>query len=395
MPAAADLLERATELFDDYNPERKPALLGLVQVLTETGQLDDAMARLDEAERVAEATEDARMAANAQVLRLFLLRFTDPKRLSREALSEAEQAIAMLESLHDDLGVARAWILTGNLHWARARYASADEAFAQAIEYSRRAGAVREEAESLGMFVGSGTYGPAHVSEVERRCEEVISRFADTGHEVPALRGLAWARAMQGQFKEARELAARARKILEDFGMRLRISLVSETSGAIEMLAGDFRAAVREFQSGFDLTTEVGELGFRSTVAALLAHALFNQGSVDDAETYARISAEEAAEDDLASQVLWRTARARIAVTTAQSGDAEQLARDAVELVAASDDINMHADALVDLGEVLWAGPHKDSAKTALTDAIGLYEKKGNIVAEQATRIRRDGMLDR
>ena len=98
-----------------------------------------------------------------------------------------------------------------------------------------------------------------------RRSSSVAARSsagAGTGYEAPAVRALAWVRAMQERFDEARELVGRARAIFEDLGLRLRSMFVSETAGAIEMLAGDPAAAEREFRAGFDAAIEMGEQGF-------------------------------------------------------------------------------------------------------------------------------------
>jgi ATP/maltotriose-dependent transcriptional regulator MalT len=276
-----------------------------------------------------------------------------------------------------------------DLHWTRSRFAAADEALARAIEHARRAGADREEADALGRYAGSGTYGPTPVEEVERRCEDVLSRMAGTGHEAPALRALADVRAMQGRFDEARELSGRARAILEDLGLRLRASWVSETAGEIEMRAGDYAAAVRELRAGFDAAVEFGEQGFQATVAALLAHALFEQGQLEEAERFAGLSREAAAEDDLASQILWRSARARIVAASGSVAEAEAMAREALRLAETTDDVNMHADTLADLAEVLRVAGRSPDAANALSRAIELYEAKGNVVGADRARGRR------
>jgi class 3 adenylate cyclase/tetratricopeptide (TPR) repeat protein len=393
MSTAADLLGRAAELFPSDAAERRTVLLALGETLVETGDLARAEEMLDEAERLATEAGDRAMMANAAILRLYLLQSTDPKRLTEEARRTAERMIATLAELGDDVGLARAWRLVGDLHWAQSRYAAADEALARAISHARRAGDAREEVESLGRYVGSGAYGPAHVGEVERRCNELLSSSGGIGgREAPALRALASVRAMEGRFEEARELADRARAILEEFGFRLRASWVSETTGAIEMLAGDPVAAERALRVGFDAAVEVGEQGFQVTVAALLAHALAEQGRFEEADRFVTLTRSSAAEDDLASQVLWRSARARILTASGSAAEAESLAREAIALVEQTDDVNMHADTLIVLAGVLAAAERADEASDVLDQAIGLYAAKGNVVAAGTARRRRDAL---
>ncbi len=381
MWAAADLLGRATDLLPVEAVERRAALLALGETLAEIGDLHGAETRLDEAERLAAASGDGAMVANAAIQRLFLLESTDPKRLTEDAELGARRLIRRLEELEDDEGLARAWRLVGQLRWTRSRYAAAGEAFSRAVEHARRAGSGREELDSLGRFAGAGAFGPTHLSEVERRCEELLAAaHGRGGHEAPALRGLAIVRGMQGRFDEARGLAGRARSILDDLGLRLRAAWVSETLGTIEMLAGDPAAAERELRAGFDVVSELGEHGFQATAAALLAHALVAQGRFEEAERYARLAGSSAAEDDLASQVLWRSALARVLAASGSLGEAGALARGALALAEQTDDVNMHADTFVDLAEVLRIAGEPEEAVAALERAIELYGIKGNDV---------------
>ncbi|HET7236742.1 MAG TPA: adenylate/guanylate cyclase domain-containing protein [Actinomycetota bacterium] len=386
--AASDLLRRASELLSPDHPERRKVLLAMGEVLAETGDLAIAEAALDEAEVLASSAGDAGTAANAAILRLSLLELTDPKGVSGEAVAAAERQIATLESIGDDLGLARAWLLMGELHWNDARYGAADDALARAVDHARRAGATREEADALGKYTGSGTYGPAPVEEMERRSAEVLERMGGTGYEAPALRSQAVASAMRGRFDEARDLVRRARAIYEDHGLRLRAMFLAETAGAIEMLAGDAVAAEREFRAGFDAAVEIGEQGFQSTVAAALAHALVEQGRLEEAEEMVTASELAGAEDDVSTQVLGRSARARILAARGLGEEAEGLAREAVARAEATDDLNMRGDTLVDLGEVLLTCGEPAGAAAAFEEALAQYEAKGNEAAGQATRRR-------
>ena len=193
---------------------------------------------------------------------------------------------------------------------------------------------------------------------------------------------------MQGRLEEARDLVRKARAIFEDLGLRMRSSFVSETAGAIEMLAGDPAAAEREWRAGFDAAVEMGEQGFQSTVAALLAHALVEQGHLDEAEEMVSKSELAGAEDDVSTQVLGRSARARILAARGLPEEAQRLARDAVARSESTDDLNMRGDTLVDLGVVLLAAGDREGAATALRAALTLFEEKGNASAAEATRRR-------
>jgi tetratricopeptide (TPR) repeat protein len=151
-------------------------------------------------------------------------------------------------------------------------------------------------------------------------------------------------------------------------------------------------AAEREFRAGFEAAVEIGEQGFQSTVAAALAHALLEQGRLDEAEEMVTASELAGAEDDVSTQVLGRSARARIRAARGQYSEAERLARDAVARAAETDDLNMRGDTLVDLGEVLAAAGDRVGAAAALGPARELYLAKGNAVAADATGRRLAGL---
>ena len=59
---------------------------------------------------------------------------------------------------------------------------------------------------------------------------------------------------------------------------------------------------------------------------------------------------------------------------------AESLAREAVKIGAETDYFDLHAGALLDLAEVLRGAAKAGEARTALEEAVALYERKGNLV---------------
>jgi len=218
-------------------------------------------------------------------------------------------------------------------------------------------------------------------------CEEVLARSG--GHplaEARAYRGLASSRAMEGRFDEARDHVRRSRRILDELGLRLRAAFASEAAGFVEMLAGDPAAAEAELRSGFEAAEEVGELGYRATAAGLLSQAVLAQGRLDEAEALTRTAEEAAAADDLTTQILWRGVRGRVLSERGEDAQAEILAREATSVAAETDDVNMRADALVDLAHVLRAAGRDAEAIAEASRAVEFYEGKGNAVATSRAR---------
>ena len=84
--------------------------------------------------------------------------------------------------------------------------------------------------------------------------------------------------------------------------------------------------------------------------------------------------------------MFWRQVRAKALARRGEDVAAEDLAREAVALAEPTDALDMRADALVDLAEVLRLIDRKDEPKGVLEEALRLYEQKGNVVSAARAR---------
>ncbi|MGH3091871.1 MAG: tetratricopeptide repeat protein, partial [Gaiellaceae bacterium] len=187
-------------------------------------------------------------------------------------------------------------------------------------------------------------------------------------------------------FGEARDLLERDRAIIEDVGLRVAAAVASEVWGILEMLAGRPDAAEWRLREGYDILEAMGEKSGLSTLAAMLAHVVYAQGRYDEAFRFTQISEEAAPDEDLSANVYWRAGRAKVLARRGRLEEGEKLARNALELAEATDFLNMHAHALLDLGEVLRLAGRASEAVTAVGEALRLYERKGNEVAAGQAR---------
>ena len=71
-----------------------------------------------------------------------------------------------------------------------------------------------------------------------------------------------------------------------------------------------------------------------------------------------------------------------------ERGAAERLAREAVAICEATDMLDAQGDVYGDLAKVLSMAGKPDEAAAALEQALGCYERKGNLVSTQRTRTR-------
>jgi hypothetical protein len=156
--------------------------------------------------------------------------------------------------------------------------------------------------------------------------------------------------------------------------------------GMVELTAGDYEAAERELRSGYDALARMGDQGYLATMAAFLARALCSLGRLAEADELTRVSEEAASQDDLASQVMWRGARATVLVRTDRQGEAELLAREGAYLAEEMDMPVLRADMLVQLADVVEAR-QADEASGIRERAFELYRAKGNIAAISRYRV--------
>jgi len=379
--AAATLLGRAASLLPADDPERLSLLPDLGLLLTEAGRLAEAEQVLGEARELAATAGDRRAELNAAIELAALHLLSDPRSEIDALLDVVEGCVPELEVLDDARGLSRAWYLVGLVRglWA-GRHAVAERALARALEQVRRTGDKRQEAQILNRLAFVAWSGPMPLPEAIARCHEILgSAGGDRTLEAGALRWLAALEARAGRFDEARRLMAES---IERYDGS---PLMAETMRAfgyadVELLAGDPAAAELELRRGYDALGEMGEQGYRSSVAGFLARALYAQGRYDEAERFTRLSEETAAEEDTWSQVLFRATRAKVLARRGADSEARELVTRMLALVDETDLLDLRGDALLDAAEVLRLLGDPEAA-AYIERAQALYEQKGNVVS--------------
>jgi class 3 adenylate cyclase/tetratricopeptide (TPR) repeat protein len=386
-PGAINLLERAIALLPSGDPHRPELLLTMAEAFAETGELDREGAVLQEAMSLTEGLGDRRLEAHVRMARARQRSVVDPSASLDEVSAEADRAVPILEEADDHLGLATAWRIRNWVAHQRHRHAEALEARERAYEHAHLAGDPSEIGD-LSTMAASIMYGPTPVREGIRRCQEILEQVKSSrGSEGFVLGFLGILHAMDGHADRGRELIARASAIGQELGLRLTGTATrSYWMGVLELLSGDLAAAEREFRQGYEILDEMGEGNFRSTIAARLARVLCALGRFDEAEGFAQISRDIASADDIASQVVWRGAQARVMARRGQTQEAESLATEAVALASETDALNLHGDALVDLADAQRTAGHVATAAASLRLALELYERKGNTMSARATR---------
>jgi ATP/maltotriose-dependent transcriptional regulator MalT len=130
----------------------------------------------------------------------------------------------------------------------------------------------------------------------------------------------------------------------------------------------------------------MGEKVLLATTMALLAQAVYAQGRLDEAVDLCRAGEATAAPEDLTTQVVCRSVRAKICARHGEGAQAASLGEEAVRLAEPSDLLVIHADALLDLADVMATWGRLDEAEAAARRGLELYERKGNLVSAARAR---------
>ena len=386
-PAACSLLRRAAALLPEDDPGRIGLQADLADALLEEGGFDEAGEVVAAAVAVAERLGDPILQAHAALARHGLDLHVSELGGSETMISDAHAAIDLFEGAGDRSGLARAWRLLMLIHGTAGAYDKAADAARRVVDVARAAGDGRLAARGAIGYAVTALHGATPVSEALPICEQLAEDVrGDRKAEAVILGVVAQLQAMQGDFARGRELYQRAQTMLTELGPSVTAASTSTESSRVEILAGDLEGAERELRRDHDALAELGERYYRSTVAGLLAGVLEARGRLEESEALSRSAETLADPDDVFSQVAWRSARARVLARTERAAEAETLAREAIELAAATVDIVLLADATADLGEVLRLIGRTDDAGPPLREALVLYERKGDVVS--AARIR-------
>jgi class 3 adenylate cyclase len=386
MPAAVNLLERATALLPDGEPMRGTLLPELGSSLTEVGRLAEAERLLDAAVEEADGRGDDVALAHATVGRLFLRLQVNTQAGTREVRDRFDSLLETFAEAGDDLGLERLWRLRALVHWIDARSAEADAAWKEGVEHARRAGDLRGWADAQSWLASSAYLGPTPAEEAIARCERIRAQLADHPRaQALVLHPLAGLRAMRDEIPAARQLLDQSHETLADLGVTMH-SAVSHHEARVNVMAGDIVGAEGVLRTGYERLAEMGEKALLSETAAMLAEVLWERGQADAAWKLTEEAADDAAEDDVSAQIAWRSVRARLLAHRGQGREAKRLSGEAVELAGKTDWISLQADTLLCEAEVRRFAGEAESAARAAHDAIALYDRKGNTIGARRAR---------
>jgi predicted ATPase/DNA-binding SARP family transcriptional activator len=379
--AAVNLLDRAAALLPGDDPALGQLYTSLGAALIEAGQFEKAKATLDHAQRITAANGDDRQHAHARVQALLLHLKVNPNEAAIEITRALPELRREFEVSHDDLGICLTLQIEATLHWDHARAGAAEYAWLRAADYARKVGDRRQLADILAWLASVALWGPTPAPEGIQSCIGYLDEIGNHPFgKAVILHHLAGLYAMQDDFAAAQETLNNAKSLLDSLGSTVTAA-ETQPAALIAMLANDPATAEKRLRLEYDSLYQMGERFILSTTAAKLARAIAAQGPgrYDEAMQLIAVSREAAADEDLSAQAVSQGALARILADRGRHREAEELARSAVALTSQTDLISEHADILLDLAYALAAANQIAEAHAAAAQAVGLYQRKGNL----------------
>ena len=309
--------------------------------------------------------------------------FLEPEGATEELAAVIEEALPVFRAAGDDAALYIGYSALGHVGNMRGQMDAGLEAFEQAATHARQAGMPHEE---LGWRSSMRFMGTTPVREVLAWLDAIEPR---EGRNYWLRSNRAKVLGMLGRFEEARAVLADSRAVLAERGNGIPLGTTfGMDSVEVEMWAGDPAAAAAFGAEGCRLLDELGEHSVLSTAAGMLAQALYALDRLEEADHWAGRAAELGASDDAITQVLWRQVRAKVLARRGELAEAERLAREAVAVCEKTDFLDAQGDAHTDLAEVLSLAGRPKEAAAALKQALGCYERKGNLVSTQRAKTR-------
>jgi class 3 adenylate cyclase/tetratricopeptide (TPR) repeat protein len=386
IPAAVNLLERATDLLDADEPLLGPLLPELGSALTQAGNMLQAEQVLTAAVRRAQERGEAANEAHALVGLLSARLRVDTGAATDEIRDRFGDLHATFSATGDDLGLGRLWRLLALVHWLEARSGEAEDAWQVAVEHAQLAEDDEGQADALCWIASSAFCGPMRVDDGIARCEAIRAELRGNARaEAFVLQPLAGLWAMRQEFATAWALLARAASILTELGLTI-LTATGYYEAFVALLADDPIAAEVSARNGYRWLQESGENALRADTVVMLARALYAQGRLDEALDLTREAEAEADPHDLSPQFGWRAVRAAILARRGAVDEARRLSGEALAIVQGTDWLRDQADALTTHADVLTACGEDSAATHAMQSALALYEQKGSIADVERVR---------
>ncbi len=321
------------------------------------------------------------------------VRLTDPGALLHDGWPEVEELRSRFDQVGDPRELALAGQLSAQINATRGRVTAAKDAAGGALRAARQGAVqfVEAQVRALSCQFCCWDASPLSSAVVDLGAELEWARAWGYAYlELTALCVLAQARSQMGLDGEAAELLRRAAALGDEllFGPdNAELAVLDSVSTASVLLASGERQEAAAVLDRSELAlARIGAERLSAPVLALSARVRHQLGDVETAHRLLDDCGEYAHSEDVALAASQRGVRALLLADKGDHIVAEQLARSAVQASDWSERLDIQAQARADLAAVLMRANRPAEASLPAAWALGLFERKGDVVAAAGIR---------
>jgi tetratricopeptide (TPR) repeat protein len=382
--AAANLLGRATDILPAAATERLELLRHLTYAVDQTGRMREARAISQELYERATAIGDRRLAAHGKSYATphpFFDHEADPV----AAAAAFKDVIATFEELGDQAGLAAAKRRLARVQSTQGSLSASVVLLEEALLHANACDDMSTRRAVAYSLANDTTYGPTPVGLAIPRCERLRAESGDDRVLWAAVgRHVSLLYAMAGRFDEARALEQEVSGVLEDAAVESLSWGSLGASSRMKILVGDIAGAEHDLWTKWHVyPVEAGKTQRLAIAAAYALAGLYaEQGRWDQAEEC--LAAFRRDKRETTNRLI---VEARIASHYGNHEEAVTLARRVVKhRDATSDALTSRGEGWVALACVLRAAGHTGEADRAVTEALALFEQKGDVADAERVR---------
>jgi class 3 adenylate cyclase/tetratricopeptide (TPR) repeat protein len=384
--AGRSLFGRATTLLPKHDEARLALAPDYADALLESNY-DEAWNVLSQAREAVEPGTRAHAAVSMATMRL------GTRHASSSEDSEAwrDEARTVFEESADEYGLARYWWSVAMESWNSLRVQETADACELALAHLERAGerGARQKGRVRARLGSCYYVGPMPVDEALERI-----RALRTGEH--GLLATAWSsvdigrlHAMKGEVERGRELWSDGRQVYVDAGLLMSAGSFAQGGAEIAFRAGDLHSEEMLLRDSLKILEEIGERGFYSTQALMLAECLYRAGADDrEIEELCAKARETTAAEDLVNFVWLDMVGGLLHARRGEYEQAEERSRRAVALTETTDFHVARSYSRAYLAEVLAMSGRREEAAEVAVKAFEIFEAKGDVTGAAQFRSR-------
>jgi class 3 adenylate cyclase/tetratricopeptide (TPR) repeat protein len=372
--AATNLLQRALTLIPE-GTRREELRFGLGDALLEAGDYEGGLETLDRLVEDTDSSGDVRLHWHAR-LRASWARGMMLEMSPDELGATAQEAIAELGELGDDVGLALAWQLASHERNVRGDIEGIGAAMERAHVHAVRAAAQRLVTQSAFWIGLAAYYGSTALPEAVATCERLLEAAVTPVDEADARLWLGAATALGGE-AEGLEAMQAARRMYAELGLTERHGGTAIPTGNLEHRLGRLQAAEQTLSEANETLALAGHKAYRSTVLLELADVLCDLDRFSESERAVAESLELSSPEDVHNVPHTRLIRAKIARGRENLEEASRFAREAAIEYEKEQAPASKAEGFLAVASILQAAGNPAEAYEAGHKALALYERKG------------------